>query len=72
MTASQRKQVQDEQNLKVQDVQNQYALKIVLGESDTRMLRREHMILREIVGLADPSDQITVIALPAELPDFIF
>jgi hypothetical protein len=49
---------------KVQDrEQNQYALKIVLGESDTRMLRREHAMLGEICS-ANPtsSDQFTVIA----------
>jgi hypothetical protein len=47
---------------KVHDDDEEYALKIVLGESNARMLRKEYMIIREICCLTPPADQITVIA----------
>mmetsp|Transcript_26838 Transcript_26838/g.55692 ORF Transcript_26838/g.55692 Transcript_26838/m.55692 type:complete len:569 (-) Transcript_26838:283-1989(-) len=50
---------------KVFTVQNnhkiEYALKIVLGELDASMLKREYLILKEICGLAN-SARITVLA----------
>jgi hypothetical protein len=46
---------------KVQDSsKNQYALKMVLGETDTVVLKREHMILKEICSVSGDEKPITV------------
>eukprot|EP00291_Cryptomonas_curvata_P023169 CAMPEP_0172158456 /NCGR_PEP_ID=MMETSP1050-20130122/4383_1 /TAXON_ID=233186 /ORGANISM="Cryptomonas curvata, Strain CCAP979/52" /LENGTH=585 /DNA_ID=CAMNT_0012827851 /DNA_START=187 /DNA_END=1944 /DNA_ORIENTATION=+ len=46
---------------KVQDSsKNQYALKMVLGETDTVLLKREHMILKEICSVVGDAQPITV------------